>query len=106
MNYFANMIRQPVLIQSFKKFCSDLLAERFVNHENVINKLAKTIETDEDYVSLANLISEVYESGYVRSVEDHKKVLKHHNINIELKRLDPHEKKSANQTIFPQEKSG
>lgn len=106
MNYFSNMIRTPVLIQSFKKFCVDLLQERYTTHEGVVNKLSKTIETDEDYVALANLISELYESGYVRSVEDHQKVLKQHNINIHLKRLDPNEKKPEVSTIFPQEKSG
>lgn len=98
------MFRAPALAQSFKKFCADVLVEQYSSHEQTINKLAKSIESDEDYLAIVNLTKDLYEAGYVKSVEDHKKVLKDYNINLQLKRFSS--KEEPVKPIFPQEKSG
>lgn len=67
---------------AFKKTMFEFLKHRYAKNEQIIDRLSSSLVTDGDVRSFLALMVDVYESAYLKSVEDHKKVLADHNIKV------------------------
>ena len=85
---WLNFLSNP-LIQGVKKFMYDLLGpERFAPHQDTIEALARTVFNEKDYEYFGKLMAEVYEAGYMRSVEDHRQTLEKMGLQVTLKKSE------------------
>lgn len=58
-----------------KKYLYDILKDRYSRNEEFIERLASSIVTNKDVEGLGKLVADLYEVGYVKSVNDHKEIL-------------------------------
>lgn len=97
-----NPMFQNPLIYGVKKHLYEMLQHRYSKNEAVIEKLATQILTEPQYEEFGNLIAAIYESGYLKAVEDHKEQLEKMGYRANV----VSEPKKEGPTLFPQEKSG
>lgn len=57
---------------AIKKHIFELIKERYSRNEKFIERMATGITTKEDYESLGRLITDLYEAGFIRAVEQYK----------------------------------
>lgn len=80
-NYFANH-----LTNGMKKFVHDLIGvDRYLPHEEVVENIANLIKNEKEYKKIGELFAEIFEAGYMKSVEDHKKELEKYGLKVNLK---------------------
>lgn len=80
-SYFANH-----LSHGMKRFVHDLIgASRYLPHEDTIENIANLIKNEKEYKKIGELFVEVFEAGYMKSVEDHKKELEKYGLKVNLK---------------------
>lgn len=58
-----------------KKIMFDILQERYSQNESIIDRLSVMLLTESDLSSFLKLITDTYELGYIKSVNDHKSAL-------------------------------
>lgn len=58
-----------------QKSMFELLKERYAKHEDIIERVAVSLMTDKDIQHFLQLQLELFEIGYLRSVEDHREQL-------------------------------
>jgi hypothetical protein len=58
-----------------KKHMAQILQDKYPQHEEVINRISAVFLTEKDIQSFANMIGAVYETAYMKSVNDHRKIL-------------------------------
>lgn len=58
-----------------KKIMFDILQERYSQNEDIIERLSVMLLTEKDLTSFVKLITDTYELGYIKSVNDHKSAL-------------------------------
>jgi hypothetical protein len=66
---FFNQNPQAVAI---KRYLFELIKERYDRNKGYIERLSVSTLTREDYDALGRLLADVYESGFVRAVEQYK----------------------------------
>lgn len=71
--------------KGIKKISFDLLKERFINHEKIIDHISKNITTNKEYEDLGKFLLEFYEAGFFKAVEDHKQELRKLGYKVTLK---------------------
>jgi len=87
------------LVHGFKKFMYNLLGpERYAPHEQTIEQLARIVLSERDYENLGKLIAEVFEAGFMRSIDEQKAELNRLGLKITLKT----EQKPEGEPIFNQ----
>ena len=89
-----------------KKYVWELIKDNFGEHEETVEKICESISTAKDIEKIGKLFAAMYESGYMKCVEDHRGKL----TSMGLKANVVPEEKSGiqiktSQQIF-QEKSG
>lgn len=57
---------------AIKRYLFEMLQERYRRNEKYIDRVASFTATKEDYESLGSLLADVYESGFVRAVDQYK----------------------------------
>lgn len=57
---------------TIKKWFSQLLGDKFVKHNNVIERIGVSLTTDKDVEEFGSLIMEVYNQAYHKAVEDYR----------------------------------
>lgn len=67
-----------------KKAMFDLIQERYQRNEQIIERLGAILVTDGDVKGFLKLIGDVYEAGYIKSVNDHKDQLKKMGLNARI----------------------
>mgnify|MGYP003339466548 CR=1 FL=1 len=67
MDYFSNPKSHYL-----KKIMFDILQERYAKNEDIIDRLSVTLLTENDLNAFVKLITDTYELGYMKSVNDHK----------------------------------
>jgi hypothetical protein len=69
-------------VHSTKKFVYELIgANRYANHEAILEQLARSFNQKE-YEQFGKFVAEVYEAGYMRSVEEHQVELKKMGLKV------------------------
>lgn len=58
-----------------KKAIFNLVPEKYHKNEAIIERLGALLITDSDVKSFFSLLADVYETGYLKSVNDHKEQL-------------------------------
>ncbi len=86
MNWFGQNTSYQV-----KKVMFDLIPERYQKNESIIERLGAVLVTESDVKSFFKLIADVYESGYLKSVNDNKEQLKKLGLNVRVVAQDSNE---------------
>lgn len=72
-----------------RKFFLQVLGNtRYVKHQTYIDRLATYVQTEQDYKDMGQLIAEVYETGYMKAVEEHREAIERLGYKTEIKRTD------------------
>jgi len=72
-------------VHVIKKYMADILQDKYPKNEEFIERLAMLLVTDKDSESFGKLIGNVFQRGYEKSVEDHRKELSKHGITVTIK---------------------
>jgi hypothetical protein len=70
MDYFSNPRGHFV-----KKTMFDVLQERYAQNEQIIERLSIALQTEDDLKAFFKMVGDIYEIGYLKSVNDHKEQL-------------------------------
>ena len=74
INGLANLFHDPK-IQQIKKLCFEIAKHKFVENEEILDRLLSSIVTKHDAEKFIKFIMDIYESGYKKSIDDHKNIL-------------------------------
>ncbi len=86
-------------VSATKKFVHGLLGDqRYANHDATLEQVARNFNQKE-YETFCKLVAEVYEAGYMRSVEEHHAELKKLGLKTFLRPATPAQ---PSQPIFNQ----
>ncbi len=58
-----------------RNYISEILKEKYPEHESVIEKITEHIKTEKDYKSFGSFVMALYGKGYTTAVEQHKEAL-------------------------------
>lgn len=81
---------------SLKKFLFEILGNKFEQHDIVIDKLCDNVSSPKEFERISKFIVAIYESGYLKSVEQHREILSKAGIETHVVA----EKKQVEPTIF------
>lgn len=71
-------------IPAIKKMMFEFLKERYSKNDQIIERLAGVLQTDRDTQEFIKLMIDVYEAGYMKSVEDHRDQLTKAGIQVKV----------------------
>lgn len=101
---FPFMFQNPQSI-AIKKYLFEVLKERYGKNEKFIERMAATITTKDDYEDLGRLITDIYETGFLKAVNEYKDQFA--KIGMRVNVVPEERPRDANSRIFGQsEKSG
>jgi hypothetical protein len=90
---------------AIKKYLFEMLKERYPKNERFIDRLASTVSTKEDYEALGSLMVDIFESGFLKAVNEYKDQLAKMGLKVNI--VPDSRPKSQGKAIFGQpEKSG
>lgn len=80
----SNFIRYMSNPRSFtlKKWFAELLKEDYIQHDTVIERVAMSLTTEQDLKEFGKLITQIYEKGYRKAVEDYRQQAEQLGIKI------------------------
>lgn len=93
MNPFA---QNPQAV-AIKKYLFEMLKDRYGRSTKYIDRLALGTVTKEDYESLGVLLADVYESGFMRAVDQYKENISRLGLRVEVV---PEERPMSGRPIF------
>jgi len=70
MNQFNNLNGNYI-----KKVMFELIKEKYYKNEQIIDRLGTMLANESDMKSFFTLVTDVYETAYMKSVQDHKEQL-------------------------------
>lgn len=82
MNWLT-MLSNPK-VPAVKKMMFDFLKERYHRNDQIIERLCTALQTESDMQAFIKLMMDVYETGYMQSVEDHREQLKKVGLNVKV----------------------
>lgn len=80
MNWF-NQVSNSYQV---KKTMFNLMPERYQNNELIIERLGAVLATEGDLKGFFKLVADIYEAGYLKSVNDHKEQLKKLGLGVKV----------------------
>lgn len=84
--------------QLVRKFLRDVLGDRLGNHLDIVERLSKSLATRGDLEAFGKLILEVYETGYMKSLNEYQSTFNKMGYKINIK---PQEQTGSSAPIFP-----
>lgn len=92
---------------TIKKYIHDILKDKFWAHEKFVDRMATWFQTKDDLESFGKLMVELYESGFLRAVDQYSEQMKSLGYKVNITAGD---KKDTGERIFQvdseSEKSG
>jgi len=67
-----------------KKYLFDILRERFPRNEDIIERVAAALVTQGDLQGFSQLIMDVFETGYFKSLNEQKEILTKAGIKVNV----------------------
>jgi len=58
-----------------KKYMFEILQQKFQEHEQIVERMANSLITEKDFEGFNKLVASIYETGYMKAVNDHKEQL-------------------------------
>ena len=83
MNSISSLFTDPK-IQQIKKLVFEISKTKYVENEEIIERLCSLILTKHDGDKFIKLIMDIYESGYKKSVNDHKEILEKLGYSVKI----------------------
>lgn len=67
----------------FKKYIFEILKSRFTKNERIVERIMHSL-TDTELKDFGSLVSDIYETAYLKCVEDHRKSLENigYKVNV------------------------
>lgn len=96
---FPFMFHNPQSI-AIKKYLFELLKEKYSKNEKFIDRLSTSVSTKEDYEALSVFVADIFESGFVRAVNQYKEQFAKMGMQV---KIVPEEKPKNAPKIFNQE---
>lgn len=88
-----------------KKYLFEMLKEKYSKNEKIIERLSFSVVTKEDFESFGALITDIYESGFMKAFEEYKKNFEKLGMKVNI--VSEEKPKNPTSKIFNQsEKSG
>lgn len=91
------MMPNPISV-AIKKHLFEMLKERYVKSEKFIERISMMMVTKDDYESLATLMSDLYEAGFMRALDQYKGQLAKMGMKVEV--VPEEEKPRPGKKIF------
>lgn len=79
VNFFSNPRGQFL-----KKTIFEVLKERYHRNENIVERLSVVLQTESDLNEFIKLVADIYETGYTKSINDHKEQLEKLGISVKI----------------------
>lgn len=90
---------------AIKRYLFDLLRERYAKNEKFIDRISSTISTKEDYEALGGLVVDIFETGFLKAVNEYRDQLAKMGLRVNI--VPEGRPKEQQTSIFGQsEKSG
>jgi hypothetical protein len=67
-----------------KNYMSKFLEDRYDKHRDIIERVSHGLTTEQDFTSFMSLAVDIYESAYLRAIEDCRVQFAQHGITLEL----------------------
>lgn len=67
-----------------KKYLSEIIPNSYNQHNDIAQRIGQAIVTESDLEKFAKLLADLFQSGYLRAVEDHKKQLEKLNLKAHI----------------------
>ena len=83
MNSISSLFTDPK-IQQIKKLVFEISKTKYVENEEIIERLCSLILTKHDGEKFIKLIMDIYESGYKKSVNDQREVLEKLGYSVKI----------------------
>lgn len=58
-----------------KKYCADILLNKYPDYEHLIDKIGIVLQSDKDVQFFLQMLADCYEKGYSKCVRDHEGAL-------------------------------
>jgi hypothetical protein len=84
MNDLSGLYKNPK-VGVVKKYMAEILKGRYPNNAEFIERIASLLVTDQDVSNFGTLIGNVFQTGYEKSVADHRAELAKHGITTTVK---------------------
>jgi|APGre2960657404_1045060.scaffolds.fasta_scaffold00286_20 hypothetical protein len=72
---WMNMMMNPK-VHNLKKALFEILKERYAQNDNIIERVGASLVTDSDMKDFMTLVTSIYETAYMKCVNDHREQLK------------------------------
>lgn len=67
------------------QYAQQLMKERYANYHDTILRASSTFVTQQEALKFAKMLVEIFEAGYLKAVEDYKKQVEAHGLQIKIK---------------------
>ncbi len=91
------MFQNPQSI-AIKKYLFEILKERYPANESFIDRLVTNIQTKEDYERFGKFIADIFETGFIKAVDEYKEQLLKMGMSVGI--TTPERAKDPNNRIF------
>jgi hypothetical protein len=82
-NEFNNILQNQKTI-TIKKFIMQILAEKYLHYDDLLDRMAFFLITDKDLHLFGQMIGDVYEKGYMKAVADYKEQIDKMGLNVKI----------------------
>lgn len=96
---WVNMLSQPYS-NAARKLLFDLLKNRCLNHELIVDLICRQIVSAKDYENFGKFVAEIYEAGYFRAIEEHESELKKAGLKVVLKKMETNTEAKEKHPLF------
>jgi len=69
-NYFQFMTNPKTF--AIKKYMFEILHQKYPEHEQIVERMANSIMTEKDFTDFNKLVAAIYETGYLKAVNDYR----------------------------------
>jgi hypothetical protein len=91
---------------AIKKYLFELLKGKYVRNEKFIDRISASITTKEDYESLGSLVVDIFETGFLKAVDEYRGQLAKMGLKVSIVPEKKPNDSSENSIFGQPEKSG
>jgi len=89
-----------------KKYLSEVLQEKFFQHEDVVERISRSLVTRGDMENFGKLVLAIYEAGFMKAVEDNKEAWERFGVKPIIRESETATPPDPSKAIFNQKSQG
>lgn len=89
---------------TIKRYLFEILQERYSKNEKFIDRIAATVVTKEDFDGLGSFVTDIFEAGFLRAIDQYKDQL--HKMGVKVNIVPEQKPVNAKKIFNQEEKSG